>query len=372
MYLENISLTFFKNYQSCELRFSPFINCIMGPNGSGKTNLLDAIHYLALTKSALNPVDQQSIQHNADYFSIRGTFNLKGKNHRIQCSCKSGDKKIIQKDKKPYAKLSEHIGVFPLVLISPYDTDILREGSATRRKFMDGIISQIDPQYLQNLLKYQRLLNHRNQLLKNFALKNRFDVQLINSYDEPMLELMRYIFEKREQFLKQFTPLFSKHYHSLTEGKEHVELDYQSDLHTAGFKEKFLANHKRDLDLQRTSLGIHKDDLKCLLESHPIRKFGSQGQQKSYVIALKLAQFELLCEENGFKPILLLDDIFDKLDDGRIEKLINMVSGKIFGQLFITDARPERTARILDKVTVDMNKYLVDNGSITETSAPER
>ena len=178
MYLENISLAHFKNYENSDLKFSPGINCIMGPNGSGKTNLLDAIHYLSLTKSALNSVDQQNIQHDEDFFSIRGTFNIDGKNHLIQCSCKAGGKKIVQKNKKPYPKLSEHIGTFPLVLISPYDTDILREGSATRRKFMDGIISQIDPQYLQSLLKYQRLLSQRNQILKNFALKHRFDEPL--------------------------------------------------------------------------------------------------------------------------------------------------------------------------------------------------
>ena len=364
MYLENISLRHFKNYQQCDLKFSRFINCIMGSNGSGKTNLLDAIHYLSLTKSALNSIDQPNIQHDEEFFSIRGTFSLHEKTYQIQCSCQSGSKKVVQKDKKPYSRLSEHIGAFPLVLISPYDTDILREGSITRRKFMDGIISQIDPHYLQSLLKYQRLLSQRNQLLKNFALKHRFDVQLIASYDEPLLRLMKIIFDRRNQFLDQFVPIFKKHYESLSEGKEEVDLNYKSDLFANDFNEKFLNNYQKDLTLQRTILGTHRDDLNCSILGYPIRKFGSQGQQKSFVIALKLAQFELIQNDKGFKPILLLDDIFDKLDDLRIEKLINMVSGQIFGQLFITDSRPERTARILENVPCEISKFLVENGKV--------
>lgn len=362
MHLENISLKHFKNYQQCDLEFSPYINCILGANGSGKTNLLDAIHYLSLTKSALNAIDQQNIQHDEEFFSIRGTFYLHGKNHQIQCSCKSGSKKIVKKDKKPYSRLSEHIGAFPLVLISPYDMDILREGSMTRRKFMDGIISQIDPQYLRSLLKYQRLLGHRNQLLKNFAISHQFDAQLIASYDELMLPLMKLIFDRRNQFLDQYVPLFKKHYESLSEGNEEANLNYKSDLFATNFIEKFHNNQQRDLSLQRTDLGTHKDDLNCLIGGYSIRKFGSQGQQKSFVIALKLAQFELLQKEKEFKPILLLDDIFDKLDDMRIEKLIEMVSGQTFGQLFITDARPERTARILENVPCEISKFLIDNG----------
>lgn len=364
MYLENISLRHFKNYLQCDLEFSQYINCIMGSNGSGKTNLLDAIHYLSLTKSSLNPIDQQNIQHDEEFFSIRGTFNLHGKNHQIQCSCKIGSKKVIQKNKKPYTRLSEHIGAFPLVLISPYDTDILREGSMTRRKFMDGIISQIDPQYLRNLLKYQRLLSQRNQLLKNFALKHQYDAQLIASYDEPMLQLMKLIFDRRNQFMDQYVPLFKKHYNSLSEGREEVDLNYKSDLFAADFLEKFQNNHQRDLTLQRTDLGTHKDDLSCRVGGYSISKFGSQGQQKSFVIALKLAQFELIQKEKEFKPILLLDDIFDKLDDKRIEQLIDMVSGQTFGQLFITDARPERTARILGNVPCEISKFMIDNGKV--------
>ncbi len=367
MYLENISLRQFKNYQHSEIKFSRFINCIMGSNGSGKTNLLDAIHYLSLTKSALNSIDQQNIQHDEEFFSIKGTFHLDDKKYQIQCSCKSGSKKVVKKDNKPYLKLSEHIGVFPLVLISPYDTDIIREGSSTRRKFMDGIISQIDGQYLQSLLKYQRLLSQRNQLLKDFARKHQFDAQLIASYDEPLLKLMKAIFDRRTKFLDQYMPIFKKHYMSLSEGMEDVDLKYKSDLFSPDFEEQYLSNYQRDLSIQRTGMGTHKDDLVCSISGYSIRKFGSQGQQKSFVIALKLAQFEMIQNDKGFKPILLLDDIFDKLDDLRIKKLIDMVSSQSFGQLFITDARPERTARILENTPCEIANFLVEYGHAVAT-----
>lgn len=232
---------------------------------------------------------------------------------------------------------------------------------------MDGIISQVDPQYLQTLLKYQRLLSQRNQLLKNFALKHQFDVQLMASYDEPMLQLMKIIFAQRNHFMDQYVPIFKKHYASLAEDREQVDLNYKSDLFAVDFNERFQNNHPRDLSLQRTDLGTHKDDLDCRLGGYSIRKFGSQGQQKSFVIALKLAQFELLHKEKGFKPILLLDDAFDKLDDRRIEKLIDMISGQTFGQLFITDARPERTTRILENVPCEISKFMVENGNVVLT-----
>jgi DNA replication and repair protein RecF len=366
MYLENLSLTQFKNYRKCDLNFSRHLNCILGPNGSGKTNLLDAIHYLSLTKSAFNPIDQQNIQHHEDFFSIRGVFHHQGKSTKIQCSFKSGGKKVIKKDQTPYKRISEHIGNFPTVMISPYDTGILREGSSVRRKFMDGIISQIDPLYLQSLMKYQRLLLHRNQLLKNFAIKHQFDEPLLMSYDKPMLQIGEGIAKRRRRFLKRFVPLFLGHYRALCDEKEQVDIVYKSDVLDPNFKQRFIDNRNKDLTMQRTEMGIHKDDLMCLLEGYPVRKLGSQGQQKSFVIALKLGQFELIQAEKGFKPILLLDDIFDKLDDQRINKLMDMVSGKIFGQIFITDARSERTARILNKIDTEIHRVLVDNGIASE------
>ena len=366
MYLENLSLTYFKNYQDCNLNFSENINCILGPNGSGKTNLLDAIYYLSFTKSAFSAIEQQNIHHGQDFYAVRGSFDHSEKKTRVQCSFKSGEKKIVKKDGTPYPKISDHIGVFPVVLISPYDTDILRDGSSIRRKFMDAIISQLDPGYLQNLLKYQRTLLQRNQLLKEFAIKHKFDAHLLASYDEPLLFLGEKIAQRRDEFVKQFLPLFQNHYQTLCEASETVGIKYKSDALDSEFQQRFLNNHQRDLSLQRTELGIHKDDLICLLEDHLIRKIGSQGQQKSFVVALKLAQFELIHQEKGFKPILLLDDIFDKLDDHRIGKLIEMVSGNRFGQIFITDARPERTGRILETVQNDIRKIHVKRGKASE------
>ncbi len=365
MYLENISLSCFKNYTENKLEFSADINCILGPNGSGKTNLLDAIHYLSLTKSAFNTIDQQNIQHNCDYFSVRGVFNQGGSRTKVQCSCKTGAKKIVKKDQKVYTRLSDHVGLFPVVLITPYDTDILREGSAVRRKFMDSIISQIDHSYLNNLLRYQRLLNQRNQLLKDFATRQRFDAELIASYDEPMLALMSTISRRRNEFVEQFAPVFQKHYKTISDDQDEVAISYQSEVISEQFKQSFLANHQRDVTLQRTGMGVHRDDLKCTIGKRSIRKFGSQGQQKSFVIAMKLAQFDLVEIHKQFKPILLLDDILDKLDDHRITRLIEMVSSHHFGQIFITDARAERTAVILKQVSSDIRKFMVSNGEAT-------
>jgi len=371
MYLENISLSCFKNYSGCKLSFSPAINCITGPNGSGKTNLLDAIHYLSLTKSAFNPVDHQNIQRNQPFFAIRGNFNRQGKNYLVSCSYKTGEKKVIKNNQKPYQRLSEHIGAFPLVMITPYDTDLIREGSSIRRKFLDGLIAQINPPYLQDLLNYQRLLNQRNQLLKNFAIRHQFDAALVASYDQPMLGLMENIAAVRNKFLEQFIPVFKKHYATLSEGNEAVGIKYRSDLLEDNFRERFLANHQKDLQLQRTELGIHKDDLLCTFDDHSLKKFGSQGQQKSFVIAMKLAQFDCLGEAHQFKPVLLLDDVFDKLDDHRISRLMDMVSGQKFGQIFITDARPERTARILEDLEDEIFNFQVDQGHARGVETPQ-
>jgi DNA replication and repair protein RecF len=363
MHLENISLHSFKNYGACTLNFSPDINCILGPNGSGKTNMLDAIHYLSLTRSAFNTIDQQNIQHQMDFFSIRGQFQLEQKRHLIQCSCKSGSKKVLKKDGTVYSRLSDHVGQFPCVLITPYDTDLLRETSQIRRKFMDSIISQVDSKYLSDLLKYQRLLSQRNQALKNFATRYSFDEHLLASYDQPMLDLMQTISQRRVDFIRQFLPPFTDYYRTLSDAQDQVDIIYQSDVLSDNFKDRFLSNHQQDLKMQRTTLGIHKDDLKCSIGGYNVRKFGSQGQLKSFVIAMKLAQFEVIREQKGFKPILLLDDIFDKLDDLRIAKLMEMVSGHLFGQIFLTDARPERTLRILENLSADICKISVKKGT---------
>lgn len=362
MYLENISLMHFKNYRECQLEFSPQVNCIVGVNGSGKTNLLDAIHYLSLTKSAFNTIDQQNIQHGADFFSIRGIMNKEGKQYQLQCSLKAGGKKIFQKDKKAYQRLSQHVGLFPTVLITPYDTDLIREGSEIRRKFLNNILSQLSTAYLDALLNYQHLLKQRNQLLKDFASGKPYDSLLISSFDKPMLELGKEIFQQRKEFMGHFLDSFQEHYASLSGGNEQVDLVYESHYQSGEFETDFKEALQKDLVLMRTTKGIHKDDLIAKINDRPMRKFGSQGQQKCFVIAMKLAQFEIIREQKGIKPILLLDDIFDKLDDERIGKLMTMVSSQVFGQLFFTDARPERTSRILEVVNGQRRTFRVDQG----------
>lgn len=366
MHLESLELLNFKNYEEIKLQFSPEINCLVGSNGSGKTNMLDAIHYLSLTKSAFNAIDSQNIRHEADFMAIRGTFRSgdsgseepertdsakKIKTETIQCSLQQGQRKILKHNKKVYDKISEHIGRYPVVLITPNDTDVIREGSETRRKFFDSILSQLDQQYLQDLLQYNHNLKQRNSLLKQFADRNSFDKDLLEPYNQHLLRLGQSILEARKNFLQEYLPYFLSHYLNLTEGKEAVSIRYESNLDVDNPAEALQKSLRRDLILQRSNIGIHKDDYIFEIEGHALKKFGSQGQQKSFVIALKLAQFDLIRQHKGFKPILLLDDIFDKLDDHRIAKLMELVSGHTFGQLFVTDARPERTERIFEQLT---------------------
>ena len=363
MYLQRISLTNFKSYDFGDFKFSHRVNCIVGENGSGKTNLLDAIYFLALTKSSVSTQDALCVTHEADFMMIDGLFvgGEKG-DVQITCSFQKGQKKAVLHDKKPYEKISEHIGLYPVVLISPNDTDIVRDGSEERRKFFDGVISQIDREYLETLIKYNKVLLQRNALLKQFAEKNYFDADLLDIYSEPIIECGIELQKKRAVFLSKFTPIFQKHYANLSESREEVRLVYETDVDADTFRNDFTKNRQRDLAAQRTTLGIHKDDFSFEINAFPLKKYGSQGQQKSYVIALKLAQFELLALEKGFQPILLLDDIFDKLDDRRIQQLINMMVDGTFQQVFLTDARPERTQQLLSHLTVEVRYFDVTQG----------
>jgi len=366
MHLEKISLSNFKNYVQCALELSDHINCIVGPNGSGKTNLLDAIHYLCLTKSAFNSVDQQNIQYEQDFFAIRGEFQKGADSYSVVCSAQNGKKKVIKLDQQPYSKLSEHVGIFPLVMITPYDIDLVRDSSSTRRKFLNNMMAQCDATYLQQLIRYQHILKQRNQLLKSTAGGQPLDRTLLQSYDHPLIALAVDLHGKREEFLKRFTHLFLQHYKMISDdAEETVDIKYKSDCAESDFEQAYQDALGRDLALQRTTMGVHRDDLEFLLNQRSIKKIGSQGQLKCFVIALKLAQFEILKEIKAQKPLLLMDDIFDKLDDHRIAKLMNMVDGNVFGQIFITDARPERTTRILDHLQGDVRTFLVAAGEIS-------
>ena len=357
MHLENISLAHFKNYKKLQASFSKQVNCFVGKNGSGKTNLLDAVYYLCLTKSAFNPQDNQCIQHEAGFFSIKGVFIMGEKQSTILCALQQGKKKLVKLDDKPYVRASEHVGKFPIVLIAPNDTDMIRGGSEERRKFFDAIISQTDPFYLQNLISYNHVLKQRNSLLKQFAEKNYFDKDLLEQYDDQIIDLGNQVHQKRESFIATYKKGLSRHYTQLTANNESVDLVYESDFFDEDLKKKFEAYRTKDLLLKRTSIGVHKDDYAFLMGGHLIRKFGSQGQQKSYLIALKLAQFDYMAAVKKMKPVLLLDDIFDKLDDLRIARLIELVVQDTFGQIFITDARPERTMRIFKDIDQEVKSH---------------
>jgi DNA replication and repair protein RecF len=350
MNLRLLSLVNYKNFESREFEFDHKINCFVGSNGVGKTNILDAIYHLAFTKSYFNPISSQNIRHDADFFLIDGLFQRDQKEERVQISFKKGQKKKIRRNGKDYEKFSDHIGYVPLVIISPSDRDLISEGSEVRRKFLDTVISQRNKRYLDALINYNRVLGQRNALLKFFAVNQSFNAETIEIYDDQLQEYGHYIYEQRQHFLEVFKPIFKSRYIGISGDREEVDLIYKSDLHRCPLSQSLKEVLKKDRALQHTSVGIHRDDLKFLIGTHPIKKFGSQGQQKSYLVALKLAQFEFLKSQSGVTPILLLDDIFDKLDDHRVAQIINLVEDKNFGQLFISDTNQERTEQVVKKV----------------------
>jgi DNA replication and repair protein RecF len=331
------------------------INCFVGKNGIGKTNILDAIYHLANGKSYFNPLALQNIKHGEDFFVVDGEFEKKGRTEQILCSLKKGQKKILKRNGKVYEKFSDHIGFIPLVIISPADSDLIIEGSETRRKFIDTVISQLDSSYLQQLIQYQKIIGQRNALLKFFALNHVFENDTLSIYNEQLNTLGEFIFEKRKKFLIDFIPIFNNYHREITNSAETVQLVYQSNLFEKDTLTLLEENISKDRALHYTSVGVHKDDLSFEIDNYPIKKFGSQGQQKSFLIALKLAQFDFVKKQSGEKPILLFDDIFDKLDEFRVSKIIEMVNKEEFGQLFISDTHSERTENIV-KTTLQSYK----------------
>ena len=355
MYLKQISLFNYKNFSEATFEFDTKINCFVGKNGIGKTNVLDAIYQLATGKSYFNPIAIQNIKHGEEFFVIDGEFLKSERNEQIICSFKKGNKKILKRNGKQYEKFSEHIGFIPLVIISPADNDLITEGSETRRKFLDSVISQLDSTYLSQLIVYQKVVVQRNALLKYFAINHVFENGTLEIYNEQLHEIGNQIFEKRKKFLEIFEPIFNKHHNQITNSSEKVQLVYESHLFEKDTLTLLSENLSKDRALQYTSVGVHKDDLLFQIDSFSIKKFGSQGQQKSFLIALKLAQFEFVKKQSGEKPILLFDDIFDKLDEFRVSKIVEMVNNDEFGQLFITDTHSERTENIV-KTTLQSYK----------------
>jgi len=349
MYLQKISILNFKNIATRTFDFQEKINCFVGDNGIGKTNILDALYYLSFAKSYFNPVAVQNIKHGENFFVLEGDYMISDRKEKIICSLKKGQKKVLKRNGKAYEKFSDHIGQLPLVIISPADRDLVTEGSDTRRKFIDGVISMQDKTYLKDLIAYNKVVSQRNALLKYFAANRTFDALNLKVYDEQLTVLGIKIFEKRQVFLSEFTPIFNNKYEIISGNKEQVNLQYKSQLHDASFDQLLEVSMERDRMLQYTSVGVHKDDLSFEIGKHPIKKFGSQGQQKSYLIALKLAQFEFLKQQSSIIPILLLDDIFDKLDESRVSQIIELVNNDEFGQIFITDTHKERTEKVIQR-----------------------
>jgi len=364
MWLQKLSLLNFKNYAEAELNFSATVNAFTGNNGAGKTNLLDAIHYLSLCKSYFNPIDSQAIKMGTEFFMVQGVFEKDDRKEVISVGVKRNQKKQFKRNKKEYTRLADHIGMFPLVMISPNDISIIIEGSEERRKFVDNVISQTDPYYLDELILYNRNLLARNTLLKQIAETGKYDPALLEIYDDQLVLSGTRIFQKRQTFLKVFTEIFNRHYRFLTDSAEEVELVYESPLSGQDFHELLKKSVERDRALQRSTVGIHKDDLVFSIHQMPLKKFGSQGQQKSFLIALKLAQYTYLNQQKGFKPLLLLDDIFDKLDDNRTRKLMQMVSEKDFGQIFITDTSRHRIQSIFEEINVAVQIFDVEQGNV--------
>jgi DNA replication and repair protein RecF len=345
--LKKLSLLNYKNIAENSFEFESKINAIVGKNGIGKTTILDAIYHLAFGKSYFNPLSTQNIKHGEEFFVIDGIFEKENRTEQIICSYKKAQKKILKRNGKIYEKFSEHIGLIPIVIISPSDTDLIIEGSETRRKFIDNVISTFDSTYLNTLINYQKTLQQRNALLKYFALNQVFDADNLSIYNEQLSEFGQLIFTKRKDFLEKFIPVFQELYEVISENAEKVTIEYESQLYDENLDNLLTQNLQKDRITQYTTCGIHKDDVLFNIAGFPVKKFGSQGQQKSFLIALKLAQFDFIKKHTKTLPILLFDDIFDKLDAFRVQQIVNMVNNDVFGQIFISDTHPERTENII-------------------------
>ncbi|OFY46895.1 MAG: DNA recombination protein RecF [Bacteroidetes bacterium RBG_13_44_24] len=366
MYLKKLSLTNFKNYDQAELEFSPKINCIVGNNGVGKTNILDAIHYLSLTKSFFNNIDSISIRHGEEYFIIDGTFVKEGEEDQIYCAFQKQKPKILKKNGKEYQKLSDHVGKYPVVMISPADNALISEGSEERRKFLNKIISQYNAEYLDSVLKYGKALQQRNRLLKDFRSTGRFEDDALSIWDSQLVKYGIYVFSERDMLVRDLIPVFQERYSMISSEKERVKISYRSHLSEGDFGEALANSVSRDRFLEYTTMGIHKDDLLFDMNEHSVKSLGSQGQQKSFLVALKLAKFDYIKNKSGYSPILLLDDIFDKFDAERVEQIIRLVGMQKFGQIFITDTHQSRLHEILSSHKTDYRLFRINNNSVEE------
>lgn len=348
--LEKIVISDFRNIILQELEFSPNVNCVSGNNGEGKTNLLDAIYYLSMTKSAFALSDKFNFRHGTEEFSLSGLYRMEnGLSSRFSVKMTSKGEKKMKRDEKQYGKVSEHIGVLPVVMVSPSDISMVSESGEERRRFVNAVLSQMDREYMTSLQQYNRLLLQRNKMLK----EQDVDRGLLEVIDMRMSALAEPVFQARKKFVEELTPIVQEYYKALSGDSEQVSIEYDTELSKASLEQILAASYDKDRALKYTSAGIQRDDFLFKMNGHPIRRYGSQGQQKSFLVSLKFAQYELMKKNYGFAPVLLLDDVFDKLDMSRISNLLEMVASNDFGQIFITDSNKVRMEGIVDKLTQD-------------------
>lgn len=362
MELRRLSLLNYRNLMEVNVDFSPGINCFIGSNGMGKTNLLDAVYYLSFCKSAVNASDLSNIMHDEPYFMIQGNYcSQSGVESEISCGLKRGDKKQFRKDSKLYERLSDHIGTVPLVMVSPADNELIAGGSEERRRFMDVVISQYDKEYLASLIRYNRALQQRNALLRG---EHEPDGDMMSLIEEMMADEALFINKSRKSFIDELVPIFTKFHNAITGGNENVSLNYRSHLNDGNIIESLRSSRSDDRRIGYTSKGAHRDELVMQLGGYPLRREGSQGQNKTFLVSLKLAQYDFLRTKGGEMPLLLLDDIFDKLDSRRVEQIISLVAGDGFGQIFITDVNREHIDGILEQIDGAYRLFEVENGCV--------
>lgn len=364
MFIKKLTAINFKSLRQVELDFDPKINCFVGNNGQGKTNLLDSIYYLSMCKSAFNSADSQVVTHSEQFFMLQGTYSRQNIDEQIHCGFKLNDGKVFKRNGKVYNKLSEHVGLLPLVIISPADTALISDSGDERRKYMNSVIAQYDRLYLDEVIKYNHVLNQRNSLLRATAHDQNFNLDIIEALDEQLSIHGASIYEKRKYFIDQLIPIFKEHYAQVSGKQEDVSLRYRSHLHNGSLNTLLKESINKDRALQHTGVGIHRDDMVLTIGGYPIKREGSQGQQKTYLIALKLAQFDFLTKIAQIKPILLLDDIFDKLDVDRVTKLVGLVANDDFGQIFITDTNPNRLKEVMTRNNMHYKLFEVMNGNV--------
>lgn len=362
-HLARLNLLHFRNHREAEVGLGPEVNCFVGPNGVGKTNLLDAVHYLSLGKSYFDPVDMHNILHGEELFMVQGVMSTVDGDDAILCSVRTGQRKILSRNRKEYDRLADHVGRYPVVMITPYDGQLILDGSEVRRRFLDGLISQFDRTYLDALIRYNRSVTQRNVMLKRFAEAGGGSLEALEPWDEQIIAHGTTVYEVRHAFMEDMVPLLEQHYAGISAGPERVALQYRSALAETPLRDLLRQSWDRDRSAHHTTQGVHKDDLVFTINDQPLKRYGSQGQQKTFLIALKLAQFDLTQQRSGIRPILLLDDIFDKIDPQRMRHLLKLLSDQRFGQVLITDTDASRLHVALDGLDLEVRFFHLDHAN---------